>query len=42
MDNLEKQETMKPEILITNPEKLQKKIERFQEGGAEKMHVLSD
>lgn len=29
-------------ILISNPEKLQEKIEKFQEGGAEATHIVSD
>lgn len=42
MNNLEKQEIKKPEVLITNPEKLTEKIEKFQRGGLESIHVLAD
>ena len=42
MENLEKIEGKKSEVLISNPEKLQEKIQKFKEGGIEKIHVLAD
>lgn len=42
MENLEKIEQNNSEILISNPEELQKKIRKFQEGGVETTHILAD
>lgn len=38
----EDSEGKKSEIIITNPEKLQAKIERLKEGGAENLHIVAD